>query len=552
MLKENLVNSFEKSFKNNWNKPCFSDYEKDFETFGEIAAKIKKIHSLFETIDLKEGDKVAVAGKNSVNWGIAYLATVTYGAVIVPILSDFADAEIEHIVSHSESKLFFVADLIFNRLNLESMQGLKAVFSIDNFKVLHNSNDKITKDLEMFEENFALKKEFFPEDFSFKEVASDKLASIVYTSGTTGFSKGVMLSHNCLMANVQFFLNYLPVSSDNCVVSFLPLAHSFGCAFDFLSPVVKGCHIIFLGRIPSPNTIIKAFNKEKPVVIFAVPLILEKIYRAKIMPLIQSKKMKILLNIPVIKNIIMKKIGKGINEAFGGDHYEVVVGGAAFNPEIEEFFMKAGVKVTVGYGMTECGPLISYWDYYKGRPVGSCGKVIDYLDIKIDNPDEHGVGEICVKGENIMDGYYKMEEETAEAIDSEGWLHTGDLAHIDKDGFIFISGRSKNMILSSSGQNIYPEEIEAKINFMPFVSESLVLDAGNGRLVAFVYPDKGEIAKNNISNEELLDIMQENRAKLNEILPVFARVMEIKIHEEEFEKTSTKKIKRRLYTHLVG
>ncbi|HOB71282.1 MAG TPA: AMP-binding protein, partial [bacterium] len=360
-----------------------------------------------------------------------------------------------------------------------------------------------------------------------------------------------MLSHNCLMANVQFFIDNLPVENDSRVVSFLPLAHCFGCAFDFLSPFVKGCHITFLGKIPSPKIILKAFEEIKPVIIFAVPLILEKIYRAKIMPVLESAKMKILMKIPGLKNLIIKKIGRSINEAFGGNHYEIIVGGAAFNPEIEEFFMKAGVRVTVGYGMTECGPLISYRDYYKGRPVGSCGKVINYLDIKIDSPDEHGIGEICVKGENIMDGYYKMDEQTAEAIDSEGWLHTGDLAYIDSEGFIFISGRSKNMILSSSGQNIYPEEIEAKINFMAYVAESLVLDSGNGKLVAYVYPDKEKMSANNITEEMVAEIMKENRVKLNEVLPLFAKVTDIRLYPEEFEKTSTKKIKRRLYTSLV-
>ncbi|HNZ52574.1 MAG TPA: AMP-binding protein, partial [bacterium] len=510
---------------------------------------IKEFHGLFEMLGIGKGDRIAVAGKNSTNWAIIYLATVSYGAVIVPVLSDFAVDEIHHIVNHSGSKLFFSSESIYDRINDETMTGLKVIFSLENFAVLHDysKNEKIDE----FIEEFRSKNELSPEKFSFDEISSKKLASIVYTSGTTGFSKGVMLSHNCLMANVQFFIDNLPVENDSRVVSFLPLAHCFGCAFDFLSPFVKGCHITFLGKIPSPKIILKAFEEIKPVIIFAVPLILEKIYRAKIMPVLESAKMKILMKIPGLKNLIIKKIGRSINEAFGGNHYEIIVGGAAFNPEIEEFFMKAGVRVTVGYGMTECGPLISYRDYYKGRPVGSCGKVINYLDIKIDSPDEHGIGEICVKGENIMDGYYKMDEQTAEAIDSEGWLHTGDLAYIDSEGFIFISGRSKNMILSSSGQNIYPEEIEAKINFMAYVAESLVLDSGNGKLVAYVYPDKEKMSANNITEEMVAEIMKENRVKLNEVLPLFAKVTDIRLYPEEFEKTSTKKIKRRLYTSLV-
>ena len=550
MLKENLVGSFERTLKDNWEKPCFSDYGMSPVTFCHVAVKIKEFHGLFEMLGIGKGDRIAVAGKNSTNWAIIYLATVSYGAVIVPVLSDFAVDEIHHIVNHSGSKLFFSSESIYDRINDESMTGLKVIFSLENFAVLRDYSNKKEK-IDEFIEEFRSKNEFSPEKFSFDEISSKKLASIVYTSGTTGFSKGVMLSHNCLMANVQFFIDNLPVENDSRVVSFLPLAHCFGCAFDFLSPFVKGCHITFLGKIPSPKIILKAFEEIKPVIIFAVPLILEKIYRAKIMPVLESAKMKILMKIPGLKNLIIKKIGRSINEAFGGNHYEIIVGGAAFNPEIEEFFMKAGVRVTVGYGMTECGPLISYRDYYKGRPVGSCGKVINYLDIKIDSPDEHGVGEICVKGENIMDGYYKMDEQTAEAIDSEGWLHTGDLAYIDSEGFIFISGRSKNMILSSSGQNIYPEEIEAKINFMAYVAESLVLDSGNGKLVAYVYPDKEKMSANNITEEMVAEIMKENRVKLNEVLPLFAKVTDIRLYPEEFEKTSTKKIKRRLYTSLV-
>jgi long-chain acyl-CoA synthetase len=551
MLKENLVRSFESSIKKNWDKPCFSDYGKESITFGSAAENIIKLHGIFKTAGVKKGDKIAVAGKNSTNWALTYLAAVSYGAVIVPVLSDFAVDEIHHIINHSGTKIFFAGESVYDRINDASMPGLLAIFNLDNFEGLFYSTNSLKNKLSEFIEEFSKNTVLDKGDFAFEEFDPRTLASIVYTSGTTGFSKGVMLSHNCLMANVQFFLENLPVEDDNRVVSFLPLAHCFGCAFDFLSPFVKGCHITFLGKIPSPKIILKAFEEIKPVIIFAVPLILEKIYRAKIMPVIESAKMKILMKIPVINNIIMKKIGRGINAAFGGNHYEIIVGGASFNPEIEEFLMKAGVRVTVGYGMTECGPLISYQDYYKGRPLGSCGKVINYLEIKIDNPDEHGVGEICVKGENIMDGYYKMDEQTAEAIDSQGWLHTGDLGHIDSDGFVFISGRSKNMILSSSGQNIYPEEIEAKINFMPYVMESLVLDSKDGKLIAFVYPDKEKMSANNITEEQLEHIMKENRTKLNEMLPLFAKVTEIRIYPEEFEKTSTKKIKRRLYTSLV-
>ena len=552
MLKENLVNSFESTVKRNWERPCFSDYEKDPLTFGEVASLIKELHTIFEECRIAEGDKIALAGKNSTNWAVTYLAAVSYGAVIVPILTDFAVDEIHHIVNHSEAKLLFASESIYERIEDVKLEGLKAIFNLDTFAVYHGYEKGLETRILVAVNDFRKQAQVTREQISFRQIGGEKLASIVYTSGTTGFSKGVMLSHNCLMANIQFFLDNLPVKDDSRVLSFLPLAHSFGCAFDFLSPFVKGCHITFLSKIPTPKIILKAFEEVRPVVIFAVPLILEKIYRSKIMPLLESRRMRLLLKTPFLNKIVLKKIGKGINDAFGGTHYEIIVGGAAFNYEIEDLFMRAGVKLTVGYGMTECGPLISYADYYQGRPVGSCGKAINYLTVKIDSPDEKGIGEICVKGENVMDGYYKMPEQTKEAIDEEGWLHTGDLGYVDRDGFIFISGRSKNMILSSSGQNIYPEEIEAKINFMPYVVESLVLDAGEGRLIAFVYPDKDKMLKNGITEEQLEEIMKENRANLNETLPSFAKVSEIKIYPEEFEKTSTKKIKRRLYTSLVN
>lgn len=552
MLKENLVNSFERTIKENWDNPCFSDYGKEPVTFGEVAKIIKELHTIFEECQIVEGDKIALAGKNSTNWAVTYLATVSYGAVIVPVLTDFAVDEIHHIVNHSEAKLFFASESIYERIEDVKLEGLKAIFNLDTFAVYHGYEKGLETKILVATNSFQKQNLVNQKDLTFKHISSEKMASIVYTSGTTGFSKGVMISNNCLMANVKFFVDNLPMKKDSRVLSFLPLAHCFGCAFDFLSPFVKGCHITFLSKIPSPKIILKAFEETKPFVICTVPLILEKIYRSKIMPLLETKRMKILLNTPIINKLIYKKIGKSINDAFGGAHYEIIAGGAAFNYDIEDLFMKSGVKITVGYGMTECGPLICYADYYKGRPVGSCGKVIDYLEMKIDSPDEKGVGEICVKGENIMDGYYKMPEKTLEAIDSEGWLHTGDLGFIDKDGFVFINGRSKDMILSSSGQNIYPEEIEAKINFMPYVAESLVLDTGNGKLVAYVYPDKDNMEKNKITDDQLVAIMKENRSNLNDILPVFARVSEIRIYSEEFEKTSTKKIKRRLYLSLVN
>ena len=551
MLKEDLVKVFEDSLKLNWDKPCFSDYGSEPVTFGETANKIKELHEIFKSLDIKKGDKIALCGKNSTNWAITYLATVTFGAVIVPLLSDFTAEEIHHLVNHSDSKLFFASELIIDKLDFAQLPEIEAVFKLEDMSVAFSKEERLNEKIAEIIKKFSEAQVVTKEDLAFEIPAKTDLATIVYTSGTTGFSKGVMISHNCLMANIQYAIDSLPKGGD-AMVSFLPLAHCFGCAFDFLLQVARGLHIIFMSKTPTPKVLIKAFSEVQPFLVISVPLILEKIYTSKIRPLLETKKMRILMAIPGIRQIIMKKIGKGISDFFGGKCYEVISGGAAFNPKIESFLLKAGVRFTTGYGMTECAPLIAYTDYADNRKIGSCGKIMTYLTAKIDNPDKKGIGEICVKGENIMSGYYKMEKETAEVLDSDGWLHTGDLGRIDKDGFLFICGRLKNMILSASGQNIYPEEIELKINYMPFVAESLVLDGGKGRLVAFVYPDYDKMKAENVAEEQLAEIMQQNRAELNETLPAYAKISEIRIHPEEFQKTSTKKIRRTLYTHLVN
>ena len=552
MLKEDLVKVFEDSFKLNWDKPCFSDYGSEPLTFGEVANKIKELHEIFKVLGIKKGDKIALCGKNSANWAVTYLATVTYGAVIVPLLNDFTGEEIHHLVNHSDSKLFFASELIIEeKLDFAQLPEVAAVFKLEDMSAAFSKEENLNEKVAGIIDDFAKTQAVTKETLAFEIPAKTDLATIVYTSGTTGFSKGVMISHNCLMANIQYAIDSLPKGGE-AMVSFLPLAHCFGCAFDFLLQVARGLHIIFMSRTPTPKILIKAFGEAKPFLVISVPLILEKIYTSKIRPLLETKKMRILMAIPGIRQIIMKKIGKGISDFFGGKCYEVISGGAAFNPKIESFLLKSGVRFTTGYGMTECAPLIAYTDYADNRKIGSCGKIMTYLTAKIDNPDKKGVGEICVKGENIMSGYYKMEKETAEVLDSEGWLHTGDLGRIDKDGFLFICGRLKNMILSSSGQNIYPEEIELKINYMPFVSESLVLDGGKGRLIAFVYPDYDKMKAENVTEEQLAGIMQQNRDELNETLPAYAKISEIRIHNEEFQKTSTKKIRRTLYTHLVN
>ena len=554
MIKENLVGTIEKSILKNWDNPCFSDYGGATCSYGDVAASILRIHELFKSFGIKKGDKISLCGRNSSNWAITYLATVTYGAVIVPILVDFSPDEIVHIVNHSDSKLFFAADSVFERIEKLILETAEAVVSLENFgfffvrneekKALIEKND--TEFVEKFKQNPLVK-----ENFRLEAVSNDTQASIVYTSGTTGFSKGVMLTHNALMVNVKFFVDHLMKDEPGNVLAFLPLAHCFGCAYDFLSQFARGAHIYFLGKIPTPKVILQAFEKINPVIVVTVPLILEKIYQSKIVPLLEKGLLATLIKIPLVNKVIYSKIGSRINNAFGSNHFELLIGGAAFNPQIEEFFKKCGVRFTVGYGMTECAPLIAYTHYFDGRPVGSCGKVIEYLQAKIDTPDENGVGEICVKGENVFTGYYKMEHETAESFDNEGWFHTGDLGFIDDKGFLFIKGRIKSMILSASGQNIYPEEIEARLNSMPYVAESLVIENKEHKLVAFVYPDRAKAKKDDVSDEKLLEIMEENRVKLNAVSSSFTKISDIKIHSEEFEKTSTKKIKRRLYQGLA-
>jgi len=547
MIKENLVETIEKSIVKNWDNPCFSDYGGDSCSYSDVAASIVRTHELFKKFDIKKGDKIALCGRNSSNWAITYLATVSYGAVIVPILVDFSPEEIVHIVNHSDSRLFFAADSVFERVEGLTLEKVDAVVSLENFSFFFVRDE--SKRVPSAEEDEYSK--LVKENFHLEPVSNDTQASIVYTSGTTGFSKGVMLTHNALMVNVKFFVDHLMKDEPGNVLAFLPLAHCFGCAYDFLSQFARGAHIYFLGKIPTPKVILRAFEEINPVIVVTVPLILEKIYLSKIVPLLEGSILGTLIKIPLINRVIYSKIGEKINNAFGNNHFELLIGGAAFNPQIEEFFQKCGVRFTVGYGMTECAPLIAYSHYFDGRPVGSCGKVIDALELKIDSPDENGVGEICVKGENVFTGYYKMEKETAESFDSDGWFHTGDLGFVDKNGFLSIKGRIKSMILSASGQNIYPEEIEARLNSMPYVIESLVVETKDHKLSAFVYPDMAKAAKDNIDEQKLNEIMQENRIKLNESSASFAKIADIRIHPQEFEKTSTKKIKRRLYQNLA-
>jgi long-chain acyl-CoA synthetase len=448
MIKENFVEYIGESIQANWSNPALSDFKGSTYTFEEVAKQIARIHILFDEVGIQRGDKIALIGKNSAHWGMSFLAVVSYGAVIVPILPDFIPSDVERIINHSESKMFFGAKSILNTINLENTPELIAVYNLEDFSLSFNRNEKVEEVEKNIEELFDKKfgGNFNEETFKLRQVANDELVEISYTSGTTGNSKGVMLLHNSLAANVRFARKHLPLPKGSSVVSFLPLAHAYGLAFEFLFPFSMGSHIIFLTKTPTPAIITAAFEEVKPKLILSVPLVIEKIYKKKIIPQIDKNPVKTLLKIPGINKIIGKKVRKGIRTGFGGEFIEIIIGGAALSEEIERFFKKIGLEFTIGYGMTECGPLISYSNW-KDMRVGSCGTPVESLEVKIDSDDpENKVGEILVKGENVMVGYYKNEEATKQAIDEDGWLHTGDLGVIDKDGFIYIKGRSKSMI----------------------------------------------------------------------------------------------------------
>jgi len=547
MLEENFVKTIESGIQNNWDLPAFSNYTEGYQSYEKIAEKIHLLHYIFKQSSIKQGDKIAVIGKNSVNWAITFLAAISYGAVIVPILPDFSPEDVHHIVNHSDSTLFFTSEQIFDTLDETKMPDVEAILSLEDFKLLYYKNKEIVRIIENTKKEHLKNNKFVPAVVKFPDIKNDHLAAIVYTSGTTGFSKGVMLSHNSLMANIKFAQEHMPLKAGDKILSFMPLAHSYGCAFEFLFPFTLGCHITFLSKTPSPKVIVKAFQDVKPHLILSVPLIIEKIYKKQIRPALNKGAAKRLKNIPLLKNVVYKKVYSKLVDVFGGNFYEIVIGGAALNKEVETFLKKIKFPFTIGYGMTECGPLISYsaWDIHRPKAVGL---PVETLEVKIDSTDQQNiVGEILVRGENVMEGYYKNKEATENAIDKNGWLHTGDLGLIDKDGFIYIKGRSKDMILGPSGQNIYPEEVEARLNNMPFVQESLVLDK-NGSLVALIYPDLEMMDTENITEADLDKIMEDNRKNLNSQFPSYINISRIELYPEEFKKTPTKKIKRFLHT----
>ncbi len=533
MLKENLIRMYHQAFLENWERPCLINYRSDSKSFAETAADIHYIHELYRKNNIKKGDKIALSGKSNIHWGTVYVATLTYGAVIVPILSDFIADDIHHVIQHSESKLFFCSKAILKNLNTKEMPDLEAIIQLDDMKLLEK--DKIDWP-EKFKSEAITK-----EQLIFAEINNSELATIQYTSGTSGFSKGVMLSFNNLMANVKFARENMPLVAGDAIVSFLPLAHAYGCAFEFLYPLTLGCNITFFGKAPTPQLIIQAFKEVKPRLILSVPLIIEKIFKKQIAPAIQKPAMKVLLAIPGINKIIHKKVREKLITSFGGRMHEFVIGGAPLNHDVEIFLNKIKFPYAVGYGMTECAPLISY-DGWKTSARFSAGKLVDTLEIKVVNKNKEGFGEFCVKGHNVMMGYYKNETATQKAIDEDGWLHTGDLGYLDENGYIFIKGRSKSMILGPNGQNIFPEEIEARINNIPCVAESLVVER-DGKIHAMIYPD----AECLNPDEPMEKLVEHHKKELNSQLPKYMQIAKLEIRQEEFEKTPKKSIKRYKY-----
>lgn len=550
MLKENFIAFIEKSIISNWKIDALADYKGSSFTYEEVATQMIKLHIIFEKAGIKPGDKIALVGKNSAAWGITFLAVISYGAVIVPILPDFTPEDIHHIINHSDSVMLFTGEQIFDTLDRKKLPDIRATFKVNDFSLIYaEGKSEVPSAAENIDQLFAdhFPKGFGPENFRLQHVPNHELAVISYTSGTTGFSKGVMIPHNSLIANIRYAHENMPLLPRDEIVSFLPLAHSYGCAFEFLFPFTLGCYVTFLGKTPSPQIIMQAFKEIRPRLILSVPLVIEKIYKKQIIPTISKPVMKVLLAIPGIKGILHKKIRQKLVDVFGGNFQEVVIGGAAFNKEAEVFFKKIGFPFSIGYGMTECGPLIAYAGWDKAR-LGAAGKVVDTMEVTIDSADPYTIsGEILVRGENVMLGYYKNAEATRDVLDDEGWLHTGDLGYIDKDNFIYINGRSKSMILGASGQNIYPEEIEAKINNMKFVQESVVIDE-NQKIVALIFPDKEMMEKQGVDEKKLQEIFDDHKKHLNHSVPAFMKVSEFRIHKEEFEKTPKKSIKRFMYT----
>jgi long-chain acyl-CoA synthetase len=545
MAVNTLSQLYNQAFQKNWDNLVFSDYEGKNYTFSEVATSIRSLHLFYQLTGLQRGDKIAVLGRNSANWGTVFLSALSAGIVIVPILPDFNESNVNHIINHSESKLIIGAKSLLEKIDLDKAEKLKAVLVLEDFS-LHATKDeniryKLDDAFQYYKKN-KLKKE----GFSFEERDREDTCIISYTSGTSGFTKGVMIPERSLASNIIYAQEHMPLQSGHKIVSFLPMAHVYGLLFEFLFPVTLGCHITFLSKMPTPALITKVFGEVKPHLILSVPLIIEKIYKKRLLPTISKTAVKILLKTPLLQNILIKKIKAKLTETFGGRFFEIVIGGAPLSADVEKFFRQIGFRFSIGYGMTECGPLISYEAWDKTMP-GSAGRLVDRMEVRIDSPDPYNtVGEIQVRGENVMTGYFKNEQATKESFTEDGWLKTGDLGVIDKNNFIYIRGRSKNMILGPSGQNIYPEEIEAKVTNLPFVAECVITER-NGKLVAMVFPDAEAMAAENMTHNDLPSIMDDNRKKLNGELPKYEQISSFELVREEFEKTPKKNIKRFKY-----
>ena len=540
----------ERAVRNYWEELALTDFNGISLQYRDIARKIAKLHLLFENAGVKQGDKIAICGKNSAQWAVAFLGGLTYGAVPVPILHEFKPDTIHHILNHSESKLLFADSSIWENLDAENVPAIEAVFNISDFSLAFSRNKKVTEARKTLNALFGQKypERFTREDVVYPEFDPESLAIINYTSGSTGFSKGVMIPYRAISSNINFALEKLKfLGPGDGTICMLPLAHMYGLSIELLHPLSKGCHVHFLTRAPSPKVITDAFAQVKPRLIIAVPLILEKIVKTKVFPLLEKPYMKLLMTVPFVNDHLLGKIKTKLNEVFGGNLYEMIIGGAALNHDVEKFLRRIDFPYTVGYGMTECAPLISYTGHEENR-IGSCGRVVERMEAQVESPDpEHVAGELKVRGANVMLGYFKNEEATREAL-RDGWLYTGDLCNIDEDGFIYIRGRNKNMILGPSGQNIYPEEIEPKLNNMPYVCESIIIEDG-GKLVALVYPDFDLARQQSLSDADLEAVMKENITNLNNELPSYSQISRFEIYHEEFEKTPKRSIKRYLYQH---
>lgn len=548
-MEKSFIAFVEKSIKEHWDLDALTDYKGATLQYKDVARKIEKLHILLAESGIKPGDKVAVCGRNSSHWGVAFLAILTYGAVAVPILHEFKADNIHNIVNHSEARLLFVGDMVWEALNEAEMPLLEGIILMTDFTLLVCRSKQLEYAREHLNELFGKK---FPRNFRREHVAyrrdePEELAVINYTSGTTSFSKGVMLPYRSLWSNTQFAFEVLPLKPGDRVVSMLPMAHMYGLAFEFLYEFASGCHVFFLTRMPSPKIIFQAFSEVKPHIVIAVPLIIEKIIKKNVLPKLETLKMKMLLKVPIINDKIKAAVREQMIKGFGGNFYEVIVGGAAFNQEVEKLLKSIDFPYTVGYGMTECEPIICYEDWKRFR-MGSCGKAAPRMEVRIDSPDpQHIVGEILTRGDNVMLGYYKNEEATKQIFDADGWLHTGDLGVMDEEGNVTIKGRSKNLLLGPSGQNIYPEEIEEKLNNLPYVAESIVIQQNDNKLAALIYPDFDDAYAQGMSNKDIEAAMEENRVTLNSELPAYSQISRIKIYPEEFEKTPKKSIKRFLY-----